>query len=100
MSPRCLQAKPQAMAWQGCQGWRVESRGSCAWGCYLAFTLLVILIYHRIAGLINLFRNKHVKPSSWPLSAMPLAGDSWPRDAGCCLQCRTIFGYSFCLIYF
>lgn len=38
-----------------------------------SFTLLVILIYHQTAGLINLFLVIHVKPLS-----QPLARDSWP----------------------
>ena len=38
-----------------------------------SFTLLVILIYHWTAGLINLFLVIHVKPPS-----QLLAGDSWP----------------------
>lgn len=38
-----------------------------------SFTLLVILIYHWTAGLINLFLVIHIK-----LPSQPLAGDSWP----------------------
>lgn len=101
MTSRHLQAEPWPTAQRACQGRRGEctealhARSHC-----LAFTLPVIVIYHRIVGLITLFRNKHVELCSWPLSVMPLAGDSWPRDAGYCLRCCTISGYSLCLIYF
>lgn len=53
---------------RGCQAPRGGcTEALCAWSHYLALTLPGILICHRIAGLINLFRNKHGKPGSRPL---------------------------------